>query len=336
MLQTQKRKPEYRLPDFYPFWMRESFDYFEEKFIAFIDGLYNIPSDVLRIINYALFPGRRIRPTLYCAFWKEIHHRFPSGIDLYPVYALELFHSASIIIDDIVDQDDARRNKDILYKNIDVEKATIISHLLVSLGYKLLSLSSKHVEQTKIWTDSYEMSAIGEFADVYRFCDLSVEEQSTKALEKTKGFFVFIGKSLKLYSDIHQDIVKLFEILGDSFQISNDVCDFVNADSSGRYSNGKMYKLNYSFLIPSLISRNLITEDIIRSPITYEDLRSIVLKAKKIFGTERDILGPPISMAVLRVKRLQLPSRLKELSVEFLNLLLNSKFWCHAHESSQD
>lgn len=336
MISTQKEKLNYCLPEFYPLWMKDGFNYVEEKFINYIEKLNSIPIDVIPILNFTLFPGRRIRPILYCGFWKEIHGCYPSRKDLYPIYAIELFHSASIIIDDIVDKDDVRRNKDILYKNIGVENASIISHLLVSLGYKLLSSSSYPNERTRIWTDSYKMSAIGEFSDVFRFSSLSVEEQSKKALEKTRGFFVYIGKCLSLDNNLHEDSIKLFEILGDSFQISNDVYDFINFDSSGRYSNGNKYKLNYSFIMPFLISNNLINENIILSDIKYEELCSMINRANKSYNLEYDILRPEISYAINVVEKLQIPLAFKKLAIDFLQLLENSKFWSHAHETIQN
>lgn len=319
------------LPNFYPRWMIEASNYFEENFLHYLENSFNIPYDIREIIKFSLFPGRRIRPALYCTFWKDLYEDFPKGIDLRPVYALELFHAASIIVDDIIDQDEQRRNKEVLYKKVGVGKASLTSHLLVSLGFKLISTSRKSKSLTRICSECYNESSIGEYADISRLSNYSIEEQSSKALEKTKGFFTFIGKSLRLYSKINHDIVKLFGILGESYQVSNDFHDFLSVNKNGRYLSGKKYKLNYSAVIPELIRHKIVSEDTLKSPITYKELSQIVLNARKILGSEDDILASYIESTAIKTRELKLPYKLRSRSIEFLDLLGHPKFWTHIH-----
>jgi geranylgeranyl pyrophosphate synthase len=335
MLDTNRCNDVPFLPEFYPSWMKDSFLYFEKNFNFFVNNSLDLPPQMLKIIQKALFPGRRIRPILYCSFWKDIHQQYPKNKKLFPAIALELFHSASIIIDDIVDEDDVRRNKQALYKLFGIGNAVIISHLLISVGYKQLVQSTNSINLTKYWTFSYESAAVGEFIDVNKIEEMSIEEQIKNSLNKTVSFFHFIGICLNEFSNVHDDIVKLCEIIGRCFQISNDIYDLYDIDGNSRHDIEKPYRLNYSYLVSCLVKEKIIDKEALMKPLYFDEIHSIAIKMREKLGCRSEVITPIIHSALQELKKLDLSINIKNHAEDFLILLKKSDFWRHIHETKK-
>ncbi|MCX6583121.1 MAG: polyprenyl synthetase family protein [Candidatus Aminicenantes bacterium] len=335
MLDTYQCNGVPSLPEFYPSWMKDSFRYFEKNFNFTVNNSLDLPSQMLNIVQKALFPGRRIRPILYCSFWKDIHHKYPENKKLFPAIALELFHSASIIIDDIVDEDEVRRNKHALYRIFGIGNAVIVSHFLISAGYKQLLQSTNSRDLTKYWTYSYESAAVGEFIDVNKIEEMSIEEQVKNSLLKTENFFLFIGNCLHVFSDVHDDIVKLFGIIGRCFQISNDIYDLYNIDGNSRHSIEKPYRLNYSYLVTRLVKEKILKEEVLLKPIYKDEIHRIAMRTRDKLGRRSEVITPIIHSALQELKGLNLSINIKNHAEDFLILLKKSNFWRHIHETKK-
>ena len=268
----------YNLPAFYPSWLRESFIFFETEFKQTIRTLDFHNTAINDVVNIAIFPGRRIRPSLYCAFWKIIDGCYPDLSHLFPAIALEIFHSASIVIDDIIDKEESRRNKPILFKLIGEDQSLLASHLLVSLGNKILTKSSKSKKIIDFWNSSYKRATIGALTDIYNLPNMPIKERCDQSLYKTIPFFEFIGKCHLTYLHLNDDYIKLFSLLGKTFQTSNDIFDFYHLDTSKRYSSDKSYRLNHSVLVPSLVELEIISESEVLQFLTYSRLLEILFE----------------------------------------------------------
>ena len=114
----------------------------------------------------AIFPGRRIRPTLYYSYWRAVRGTLPTEVHILPALALELFHAASIIVDDLADQELTRRNKLPLYRHYDADTAILTSHYLVATGYELLAHHPQGASLSACWTKAYSQAAQGQYSDI--------------------------------------------------------------------------------------------------------------------------------------------------------------------------
>ena len=105
----------------------------------------HIPPETLRperlheAMRYSLFAGgKRLRPVLAYATWEMLNGQ---GEDIfYVTSALEMFHTFSLIHDDLpcMDDDDLRRGKPTAHKQFDEATAVLSGDALVILGFELL------------------------------------------------------------------------------------------------------------------------------------------------------------------------------------------------------
>lgn len=97
-------------------------------------------SDLTRAIRYVLLaPGKRLRPLICLMSAQCLGGRIEDAID--PACAIEMIHTASLIIDDLPCMDDAemRRGRAACHRRFG-EATTILAALeLMSLGYRVMS-----------------------------------------------------------------------------------------------------------------------------------------------------------------------------------------------------
>jgi len=96
------------------------------------------PSRLKDACEYALMSGgKRFRPALVLMIAKAIGSQnvFPAAL------AIEAFHTASLIADDLpcMDNDSLRRNQPTLHVELDETTALLASYALISAGYELLA-----------------------------------------------------------------------------------------------------------------------------------------------------------------------------------------------------
>lgn len=97
-------------------------------------------SDLTRAIRYVLLaPGKRLRPLICLMSAQCLGGRIEDAID--PACAIEMIHTASLIVDDLPCMDDAemRRGREACHRRFG-EATTILAALeLMSLGYRVMS-----------------------------------------------------------------------------------------------------------------------------------------------------------------------------------------------------
>jgi geranylgeranyl diphosphate synthase, type II len=106
-----------------------------------------ISNEILRKASLdAIAGGKRLRPIIAYSIVNRLRKIYPDnkdGIlrryDIKNLNAIELLHSSSLIIDDIMDQDDYRRNKLAAHKAYELNIALMTSSQLTVTAYKLVS-----------------------------------------------------------------------------------------------------------------------------------------------------------------------------------------------------
>jgi geranylgeranyl pyrophosphate synthase len=116
-------------------------------------------------LEYFLKGGKRLRPLLCLLAFKASGGSkadYQNALDL--AAAIELQHSASLVHDDIIDGDAARRGSSSYYKTYGIEDAILTGHKAIVLGFKNVLNHDRTVIKTlfDIWEDSLD----GEIKDI--------------------------------------------------------------------------------------------------------------------------------------------------------------------------
>lgn len=169
---------------------------------------FGIKTPLRDACEYALTNGgKRFRPALVLMIADELGH----GIDvMLSALAIEFFHTASLIADDLpcMDDDDERRNKPSLHKAYGEAIALLSSYALIAAGYECLAKNAKIIKEASV---SFSK-------DSDRICTLALENATynTGLNGATGGQFLDVFPPdlalPTLREIIHKKTVSLFEI----------------------------------------------------------------------------------------------------------------------------
>ena len=196
--------------------------------------------------------GKRSRPFITLAAFDAMRGGEATRASEAPVFpdpvkraalAIEAFHKASLIHDDIEDDDAYRYGQETLHKRIGTGPAINIGDYLVGWGYRLLARDAgAHGPETAVdllarFSDAHVKLAEGQGAELlWR----QAEDQSLSALDalriyalKTSPAFeaalyagVRLGGEAKQAAKLDKSIAEFSKNLGIAFQIINDLNDF--------------------------------------------------------------------------------------------------------------
>jgi geranylgeranyl diphosphate synthase type II len=187
---------------------------------------------------YALLnDGKRFRPSIVMMVAKALNYE---GDISDAAVAVEYFHTASLIADDLpcMDDDDFRRNKPSLHKAFNESVALLASYALIAQGYKsILNSYQKATLPSNILTTALELATKntgilgatgGQFLDLFppdssKGALLDILNKKTVTLfEIAFGFgWIFGGGDINRL----EDIKKLAYHFGMAFQIADDLDD---------------------------------------------------------------------------------------------------------------
>jgi geranylgeranyl diphosphate synthase, type II len=210
----------------------------------YLEGLKKTP--LYHPMSYSLLSkGKRLRPILTMMTAASVG----KGMDVNNAsLAIELFHTASLIADDLpcMDDDDLRRNKPSLHKKYSESTALLTSYALLTEGFALIEKSGEEYgRQTGLIVDATERvcvalketsklsgpngAILGQYFDVEQINASNEEEFDRLYYLKTGTLFqgafilgyIFGGGDLKKISLIES----LSKHLGMAFQIRDDFED---------------------------------------------------------------------------------------------------------------
>ncbi len=202
-------------------------------------------------------PGKRLRPILVMAMAEALGDHFDV---LQPALVVELFHSASLIADDMpcMDNADLRRETPTLHKKFGETTALLASYGLLTLAFEKIHSSSQHlIKQKPSLVDSAnEICAIalalasrcsglqgatsGQYLDLFSVCKTKdsiydVMYKKTGTLFEVSLLFgwLFGGGDL----DKVPQVKKLANHFGNAFQIADDIDDLEKDKDLGGLMN---------------------------------------------------------------------------------------------------
>lgn len=210
----------------------------------YVEGIKD--SDLAKAMGYSLLSeGKRLRPILCLLMAKALG----KGFDVMPsALAIELFHTASLIADDLpcMDNDDYRRGRPSLHKRFSEAEALLASYALMTEGFGLIAKSGEHftkqsglisngAERVKIALKETSLisgprgTVLGQYFDIEQL-NASTEKE-VKELHYLKTGTVFQGAFVLGYifggGDLNKLslVEKLSRHLGVAFQIRDDFED---------------------------------------------------------------------------------------------------------------
>lgn len=163
---------------------------------------------------------------------------------------VELLHNASLVFDDLQDQDSMRRGRPAVWKRFGPSIALCAGALLMSAAYGALGSLSDRRRAAELLSHVHARTTAliaGQSADLTIGDDLSLEQYEAIAAQKSGVLFALPFELVLLYSGRPQAVSSATSIatsVAVGYQISDDIADFV-ADLG---SEGSGPRLNYVIL----------------------------------------------------------------------------------------
>ncbi len=188
--------------------------------------------------------GKRWRPFLAACAWKALQDNqetpFPTDLKRLAV-AVECFHKASLIHDDIEDGDDLRYGEATVHATHGVPVALNVGDLLLGEGYRLIAETdapgSVRALMVKIAADGHRALCLGQGAELTwannprPLAPLEVADIHRRKTAPAFEVALRLGAALAGADlDLHATLTKYSEALGIAYQIRDDVDDLTNAD----------------------------------------------------------------------------------------------------------
>jgi geranylgeranyl diphosphate synthase type I len=242
----------------------------------------SLSKDYNKMKQYLLRPGKRIRPIACIKSYEAFTAKKDRKI-LLPAISLELFHVSSLVHDDIMDEDDLRRNKpsmhrlyregflsrfkDTIYKGkifnkdsvrYSTSSAIIQGNILFSLGLKSI-VDCKFNEKLKnealnIIQDAYRKVNEGQLLDVLNEFKPVTEKDYIKMASLKTG--VLLATSFELgaiFADTSNRNRKLISYFGMNvaiaFQIHDDIMDISKNMKKGNTLGSDIMKGKMTLLL---------------------------------------------------------------------------------------
>lgn len=190
-------------------------------------------------IRSVLDGGKRLRSLLAqlafktCTKGVESHKQYHKSLE--GTVSIELAHTASLVHDDIIDNDAMRRGKPSYYKKEGVGKALLMGHKMLSEGFRIALSHGKDI--AKLYVDSWNEVVNGEIDEVdfnnngnsaYKSAKEQIFEAYNKIINmKTAALFSSACKAGALEADMVGDILKVFadygREIGLAYQLADDL-----------------------------------------------------------------------------------------------------------------
>ncbi|MEM0021093.1 MAG: polyprenyl synthetase family protein [Fervidicoccaceae archaeon] len=180
----------------------------------------DVDTEAIEVSKYISEGGKRIRGLLMLYFLKLLKGDYEYGIPA--AASLELVHSCSLAIDDIIDEDVMRRGRPSAWIAKGLSKTVLVSNLLIPLAIK--GVEYLGFDAVKLVVDTWLKVTRGEIADVFETKRTYLEIIALK----TSSLFQ-LSLMLSAIASGRKDLLITFRdyglYLGYIYQISDDILD---------------------------------------------------------------------------------------------------------------
>ena len=198
-------------------------------------------------ISLILEGGKRLRPLLAhlsfkaCTQGKETPNQYQKALEGGVV--IELAHAASLVHDDIIDNDKERRGKPSFFVKKGIGNAILTGHKMLATGFNIALKHGKKV--AKLYIESWNEVVNGEIDEVdfnkdnIKNAEISTKSQIFKAYNKiidlkTAALFSSASKAGAIEANMSGDILKVFadygREIGLAYQLADDLVDLTKGE----------------------------------------------------------------------------------------------------------
>lgn len=196
------------------------------------------PEILYEPMRYAVnIGGKRVRPILCGIFYRMLKGKKRKV--LYPALAIELLHNFTLVHDDIMDDDDLRRNQQTVHVKWDLSTGVLSGDGIVSMAYQVL-IKEKYFNSDKIikvFTDGLLEVCEGQAYDKEFETRENVTEKEYIGMinNKTAALLAVPSQIGALCAEASDEIITLSEkygrALGLAFQIQDDLLDIAGDEA---------------------------------------------------------------------------------------------------------
>jgi len=215
---------------------------FEEKLKnKIIDNDCFLKEDILK---FMFQNPKRLRPIFIYLFSKILEVNNQEMTDNIAL-ATEIIHSASLIHDDIIDEEELRRNNPTFYSKFGSKIAVLEGDYLLSLALDVLSCTNLKI--LNIFSNRIKKTILGELEQNVNIDKImSFELYFEKTLEKTGNlFFAGLESLFVLKEQENEDLMEFLRNYTFAFQLKNDIDDILKNDlndiKNGNYTLPVIY-----------------------------------------------------------------------------------------------
>ena len=194
--------------------------------------------------DWLMKSGKRWRPFLAACAWKALqddpNSEYPTDLKKLAV-AVECFHKASLIHDDIEDNDHLRYGEATVHAQYGVPIALNAGDLMLGDGYRLIAETEApaaiRAQMVKIAADGHRALCLGQGAELvwshkpHALTPVEVAEIHRRKTAPAFEVALRIGAAFaEADAGLHQTLTEYSEQLGIAYQIRDDIDDLVHGD----------------------------------------------------------------------------------------------------------
>lgn len=323
--------------DAYPTWLLDQRLAVNSHLSAAIDAAFEdkyFSNEVKR----CTLPGRKIRSILFTSTTEQLGVTHPERFVSDVVFAIELSHGASVLVDDVVDGDQYRHGAPATEALWGQTKSILFAHLLASAALRRVA---PYPELQGELVRVYERMARGEIHDLMLPSGSWMQDgYSWRVSDKTTAMFAFaLAASVHFASDklLREQLVAIGHEFGVMYQCCNDYFDWQIHNVDKRHGSELAWPITFSLPLAVYLQQHNagdITAYLDRrtlNPVEWREFLSAIWSdnisercLKIIAGSHHRLLS--------HIQRANLPSQLRALYIELALLVQSELFWYHSYD----
>jgi geranylgeranyl diphosphate synthase type I len=202
----------------------------DSALVRHVDSIERLPHEARTALVYSVsIGGKRLRPTIALLACQAVGGSLEDGLDV--AIAMELLHTATLVYDDIIDNDEVRRGQPAVHAKFGIDVAIIIAGLLTSRAFHLLIHNRRLVQHAVEALDELGYGAILEL----RVGCSDMEGYLAMAHGKTGTMFKLaseLGALAGHGTAAHRSALREYAAnLGIAFQLRDDVLDAIGDEN---------------------------------------------------------------------------------------------------------
>ncbi|MCZ7356762.1 MAG: polyprenyl synthetase family protein [Candidatus Methanoperedens sp.] len=187
------------------------------------------PPELAAAVTYAIASkGKRIRPALVTLACEAVGGRAEDAS--FAAASIELIHSSSLVLDDVIDKSEKRRGQDTIHKKWGVDMALLTVQILAALSLKIASRDPRLIHAI---SDSLYYMGEGEAMELVDFAK-DKKSYLELAFRKTGSLFGSAAEVGAVVGGGDEEQIKNFtefgSHLGMAFQIRDDILDCISKE----------------------------------------------------------------------------------------------------------